>query len=133
MKFASVINCMDGRVQIPVIEWIIRQYGVNYVDMITEAGPNKILADNKNRFLLESIKKRIEISVNKHASKLIAIVGHYDCAGNPVEKDNQLQHILSAVKIVESWNFDAQIIGLWVNEKWEVCSVAIPLQRNTTN
>lgn len=34
-KFATAINCMDGRVQIPVIEYIKSKYEVDYVDMIT--------------------------------------------------------------------------------------------------
>ncbi|MFH1005248.1 MAG: carbonic anhydrase [Bacteroidota bacterium] len=123
MKFATAINCMDGRTQVPVIEWLKKKYKVNYVDMITEPGPNKILAENKDNSALESIKKRIDISVNKHASKFIAIVGHYDCAGNPVEKDIQLKQILSAIKIVKLWNFNVQVIGLWIDEKWEVCEV----------
>ncbi len=123
MKFATAINCMDGRVQIPVIEWLKKEYGVSYIDMITEPGPNKILAENKDSAVIESIKRRVEISVNKHASKLIAIVGHYDCAGNPVEKNTQLKQILSAIKTVKLWNFEAQVIGLWVDHNWEVHKV----------
>ena len=45
-KFATAITCMDGRIQIPVIEYIKSNYGVDYVDVITEPGPNKILSDN---------------------------------------------------------------------------------------
>ena len=123
MKFVTAINCMDGRVQIPVIEWLRKEYGINYIDMITEPGPNKILAEHKDSPVLESIKRRVEISVNKHASELIAIVGHYDCAGNPVEKDTQLKQVLSSIKMVKSWNFEVQIIGLWVDESWEVNKV----------
>ena len=121
--FATAINCMDGRVQIPVIEWLKRIYSVDYVDMITEPGPNKILSENRNSRIVESIKKRVEISVVKHNSRLITIIGHYDCAGNPVEKDIQLEQILSAIKTVESWNLDVQIIGLWVNKNWKVYQI----------
>lgn len=105
-KFTTAINCMDGRVQMPVNEWLKKKYKVDYVDMITEQGPNKILAEVKDGPALESIKRRVEISVNKHGSKLIAIVGHYDCADNSVERDLQLKQILSAIKTVESWNFE---------------------------
>jgi hypothetical protein len=121
--FATAINCMDGRTQIPIIEWLKNKYNIDYVDMITEPGPNRILAEGKEVFALESIKRRVDISVNKHASKLVAIVGHHDCAGNPVDKDNQIKHILSAVNTVKSWNFDVQIIGLWVDENWQVSEV----------
>ncbi|MCK4310315.1 MAG: hypothetical protein KAV80_02555 [Methanomicrobia archaeon] len=120
IKFATAINCMDGRVQIPVIEWLKRKYSASYVDMITEPGPNKILAESKDDPVIETIKRRVEISVNKHASEIIAIVGHYDCAGNPVDRDTQIKQIRSAIRIVESWNFNVQIIGLWVDENWKV-------------
>jgi hypothetical protein len=39
-RFAAAINCMDGRAQLPVIEWLKRECGVDYVDTITEPGPD---------------------------------------------------------------------------------------------
>lgn len=117
--FATAINCMDGRVQEPVIDFIRNKYGVDYVDMITEAGPNRILRANKDRKAIKSIKKRVKISVDKHGSKLIAVVGHYDCAGNPVDKEQQIKDIKGAVKRVKDWGFDADVIGIWVDENWE--------------
>lgn len=123
-QFVTAINCMDGRVQIPVIEYMKTTYDVEYIDMITEPGPIKTLSKNRDRIIVESIKTRVEMSVMKHNSKLIAIVGHNDCAGNPVDKGTQLNQIQSAIKIVESWNFKAKIIGLWIDENWEVFKVA---------
>ncbi|MBM7623389.1 carbonic anhydrase [Sporohalobacter salinus] len=119
-EFLTAINCMDGRVQKPVIQWLQREYDKKYVDMITEPGPNLILAENQPKSSIESIKNRVEISVNKHGSNLIAVVGHYDCAGNPANKEEQLEHIKSAVDKVESWNLKADVIGLWVNKKWKI-------------
>ena len=122
-KFATVINCMDGRVQRPVNEWIKKNYAVQYVDTITEPGPNKILAINDDSASLKSIRNRINISVLKHGSRLIAIAGHHDCAGNPSDKETQTQHILTAIDMVKSWKYDATIIGLWIDEKWIVHEV----------
>ncbi len=50
--FATAINCMDGRVQIPAIEWLKRRHQIDYVDMITEPGPNKILSENRERAIV---------------------------------------------------------------------------------
>ncbi len=120
-KFASVINCMDGRTQLPVLEWIIEHYDIDYPDMITEAGPIKILAENKNKALVEAIKYRLDISVNKHHSKHIFIVAHYDCAGNPEKKAVQLKQLKKAIKRVKKMNFEVnEIVGLWVNKDWKV-------------
>ena len=119
-KFATAINCMDGRVQLPVIDWLKTQFNVDYVDMITEPGPNKILAENKPSWLIESLQRRVKISVDKHQSLGIAVIGHYDCAGNPVEKDQQIHQIKTAVKTLQSWGFDLPVIGLWIDDQWTV-------------
>ncbi len=119
-KFGTAVNCMDGRVQMPVIEWLKQEFGLDYVDVITEPGPNKILAENQDRIAIESIKRRVSISVTKHGSKVIAIVGHYDCAGNPAEKQTQLNHLTEAEKTVLAWGFDVQTIKLWVDENRQV-------------
>jgi len=54
-----------------------------YVDVITALGPNRILAVLDDHAAVQSILERIDISVAKHKSQVIAIVGHFDCAGNP--------------------------------------------------
>ncbi len=118
--FATAINCMDGRVQIPVIEYMKKRFGVAYVDMVTEPGPIKFLAENSDSAQIESIKSRVEVSVVKHGSKVIAIVGHADCAGNPVERDIQIEQIKKSVEVVKSWGFAVEFVSLFVNERWEV-------------
>jgi hypothetical protein len=119
-KFVTAINCMDGRVQLPVIEWLKNQYVVDYVDMITEPGPIKILAENTPRPLIDSLRSRVEVSVLKHASSCIAVVGHMDCAGNPVGKEIQIQQIIASIKRIRDWKLPIPVIGLWVNEHWTV-------------
>ena len=119
-KFVTVINCMDGRVQEPVNQYLISEYKADYVDVITEAGPNKILAEDENKNLIESIKNRAAVSVQKHKSKVIAIVGHYDCAGNPVGEEIQKEQVASAMERMKEWNFPVTVIGLWVSKDWVI-------------
>ena len=119
-KFGTAVNCMDGRTQIPVIKYLKKVYGVDYVDLVTEPGPNKILAENKDAGIIESIKRKVKISVERHDSKLVAVVGHHDCAGNPADKDTQMAHILSAVEAVRHWDLNVQVVGLWVDENLKV-------------
>lgn len=124
-KFACVVNCMDGRVQDAVKDYIKNNYGVDYVDMVTEPGPNKILADaqsnpsNSSGQVIENIKKRVEISIHHHGSKVVAIVGHFGCAGNPTEKDEQIKHLQLAKKTVEDFGLDVEVIILWVEGDWK--------------
>ncbi len=119
-RFGTAINCMDGRTQIPVIEYLKSAYGVDYVDLVTEPGPNKVLAENRDAVIIESIKRRVKISVECHNSKIIAVVGHHDCAGNPADRDTQVAHILSAIGVVKAWGLNVQVVGLWVDESWRI-------------
>ncbi len=41
-----VINCLDGRTQIPAVEWMRKTYWVEFVDTINGDGRDKILAEN---------------------------------------------------------------------------------------
>ena len=117
--FATAINCMDGRTQLPVNELMRKKYGVDYIDTLTEPGPVKILAENAPESLIESLKTRVAISVEKHGSKAICIVGHWGCAGNPVDKDVQMGQLDKAVATVKSWGYDVEIIKIWVGEDWQ--------------
>ena len=122
-KFAAAINCIDGRVQLPVTTYIKHTYGVDYVDLITAPGANKLLADGLYLTTTELMKKSAEISVSGHGSRLIAIVGHHDCLGNPADTDVQRKQTLTAVRIVDSWALNARVIGLWVDKNWNVSEV----------
>ncbi len=121
MSFFTAINCMDGRVQLPVINYIMAKYGVDYVDSVTEPGPVRILAaaDDSNA-KSKSILDRVKISLEAHKSKGVAIVGHYDCAGNPAGKDEQLIQLKKAKSFLKRHFNNVPIITLWVDENWQV-------------
>ena len=118
--FACAINCMDGRVQDAVKNYMKELYGVDFVDMVTEPGPNKILATNMPSPIIENIKKRVGISVEHHGAKVIAIAGHFGCAGNPVEKDEQILHLQETKKTVDSFGFGVETVLLWVDNDFKV-------------
>ncbi len=123
--FCTAINCMDGRVQSPVAKFMKKRFGMKYVDTVTEAGPVKILADQAPPELLNSIMKRLEISVGVHESRAIAIVGHHDCAGNPVPREKQLQQLQAARKVIVGRFPEAEVILLWVDEQWNAVEVPV--------
>lgn len=118
-KFVTAINCMDGRVQEPVIKWLKETYKADYVDMITEAGPNKILLYGPNE-TIEAIKEKLKISYEKHGSKVLAVAGHYDCAGYPVSREKKIGKIKHSIELIQTWGLEMEIVGLYINENWEV-------------
>ncbi len=117
-KRATCINCIDGRVQKPVYHWIKDNYKVEYIDIVTEVGADGFLSDSAN--LAEETYKKIKASIELNHSSIIFIVGHHDCKGNPVDKAEHKQHIISATKRLQGDFPQTPVKGLWVNEKWEV-------------
>ena len=119
MSFYTAINCMDGRIQDSVANYIKKKYNVLFVDMITGAGPVKILS-NKKSDNLESIISCIDISLKKHKSKGIAIVAHYDCAGNPISDEEQKKLLKKSVIFLADKYINISICGLWVDKDRKV-------------
>lgn len=117
--FATAINCIDGRVQKPLIEFVEKRFLVDYVDMITEPGPDRILSERIQKDIIRSIKRRVLISLKKHNSKFIIIAGHYGCAGNPVSENTHKRQIRKAVDVINRWGVKVPVFGIWLNKGWE--------------
>lgn len=108
---------MDGRVQLPVLEWIKAHYPVDFVDVITEAGMDGHLAKNDD---LSRVLQSIKISTEVNNSTRLFVVGHYDCRGNPVDEARHRRDISGAVERLKPLCTVRAIAGLWVNDRWQV-------------
>jgi protoporphyrinogen oxidase len=113
-KFATAINCIDGRTQTPVLDWMRLHLNVDYVDLITEPGPDKVLALETEA--AAAIIKKVKFSVSAHDPSAIAIAAHHDCLGNPVSREEHLDMVRQAVTKIQSLGMGVRVVGLWVNE-----------------
>ena len=114
---ATCLNCMDGRVQLPVLTWIKANYPVDFVDVITEAGMDGVLAKQND---IAEIQRSVKVSVSINNSTRLFVVGHHDCRGNPVNEKSHREQIAEAVKRLRPLWPDQEVVGLWVNERWQV-------------
>jgi len=119
-KFATSVSCIDGRIQIPLAKWIKENYSVDYVDTITEPGVDKTITENS---VFESIKTKVSISINAHKSELVVLSGHYDCAANQVSNEDHIELIKKGIEVISSWNLGTKVIGVWVDDSWNVNTV----------
>ncbi len=116
-KFATSISCIDGRIQIPIANWIKENYSVDYVDTVTEPGVDKNLTKDS---VLESIKAKARISIHAHKSELIVFSGHYNCAANPVSDVEHAEFVKKGVEAISSWNLGVKVVGVYVDGSWKV-------------
>jgi hypothetical protein len=119
-KFGTAINCIDGRTQEVVMDHMKQKYNIDGVDMVTFPGADGIISNQEHPDEIVFVRRAVSISIEKHGSRIIAVVGHYDCAGNPGDREHHYMHIQRAVREVSSWNFPAQVVGLYVNDKRQI-------------
>jgi len=117
-KRAVCLNCMDGRVQIPVINFIKDTYKLDNVDMITDPGMDGLLSNDA--LPLDEYIRKIGISIRVNNAVMIAVVGHHDCRGNPVSEAQHKDQIAAGVTRLKNEFREMNIIGLWVNSDWKV-------------
>ena len=86
MSFCTAVNRMDGRVQLPVIRYMQGRVNAEYVDSVTEPGPNLLLAKRTDEDVIQSILRRMRTSAERHSSVGIALAGHHECAENPATR-----------------------------------------------
>lgn len=114
--FFTSVGCMDGRAQEPVLSFGQKEFGVKFADTITEAGLVGLLSGKSvKKSLLNSIRKKILISLEKHHSKGIVVHGHEECAGNLVENEQHKKDVLKAAKTIGALiQKDIQILPIFV-------------------
>jgi len=131
LRFALAITCIDGRVQRPVVDYIRRTYGVDYVDLITEPGPEWALTDPERGGVQAAIQRKARFSVAGHDAELIAMTAHDDCLGNDADPGTRLAQLHAAQRMITGWDLGVDVVGLWVHMdgKVEEAATAIPAPR----
>ena len=119
-KFGTTIICIDGRIQLPIQNWLKENPGIDYVDTMTEHGVVKLFSKPDDT---EQIKSKVPLSIKEDGSEIILVPGHHDCEGNPIPKNEQIAQIKNAVSTIKSWKFPVSVIGAWVDEQLQVESV----------
>lgn len=116
-KFGTAINCIDGRIQIPINQWLKTNYNIDNVDTITEHGIVKLFSNPDE---IAKIKSKVILSTKQSNSEVILVSAHHDCEGNQIPKDDQISQIKNTMSVIKSWELTPPIIGVWVNEDLKV-------------
>jgi hypothetical protein len=125
--FATLLTCIDGRIQQALSSWVSAQFNVAYVDTITEPGVDSFLATADDASITALIDK-VTVSRRAHGSRTVVVAAHSDCAGNPVPDEEhrrqlelglaRLERRLPGVRLV------AVHVGQCGTECWEPRPVA---------
>lgn len=137
--FFTTVGCMDGRIHNILVKFGKEKFDAMYPDTITEAGLVGLLSllqspeatadggqakDTADKFFLDSLKKKIQISLEIHHSKGIIVHGHEECAGNQIDDEQHKKNVLKAANLVRSMiNNSVPVISVFVvraNHGWTI-------------
>jgi carbonic anhydrase-like protein len=118
-SFGTAINCIDGRAQEPVAAWVRANAHVDYVDTVTIPGADNALTQ-MTLDRLAQIREMVAVSVNAHGSGIIAIAGHFGCAAFSADREQHAAAIRAAADVVRGWGLPVLVVGLWVNDQWQI-------------
>lgn len=115
-RFAAVINCMDGRIQVRTLEQVMTRFGARFVDNITSTGAVKHL-DGTVTATGEGLLGSLAVSIDAHQTREVAIVAHADCAGNPVPDAKQKTQLRNAIEVISTRFPDLEVIALFFDPR----------------
>ena len=117
--FGTTITCIDGRVHPPLVAWMRGLFSVAYVDLITEPGPDQVVARSPER-ACELLRAKAALSITRHASRVLVLAGHHDCLANPVSEEEHREHLRQAVPVLLAWDLGIQVVAVWANSRWQI-------------
>jgi hypothetical protein len=125
-KNAIAFVCSDGRLHhggVNINEKIRQLLDVDYVYVIAIPGPDGILAKRDSPWCVTACEQ-FDLLLKVKSPVIVGVVGHTDCAGNPVS-DNQHKHdIQDACSTVSQWGYGGDIRGLLVqrvsDSEWQL-------------
>lgn len=123
-SFVTAVLCIDGRFRRCLVEWVTAHFGIDYVDLVTEPGPDRVLAEDSFGPQAEGVRSRLEVSRTAHQPAAIVIAGHDDCAGNPVDQGIHRIQERRAVTVLQQWYPDLPILGLHVDTECAIHLIA---------
>lgn len=113
----TIVNCMDGTVQLPAINFAKHLWTVNWVDVITAAAPEKILSEAKDQETINRIFQNIEASLCDQKIKRLAVVAHSGCDINKVLDKKKKEMLCQSVNFLKDRYEDADVVGIWIDGK----------------
>lgn len=131
-RFATAVTCIDGRVHGPLVEWVKARIGVEFVDLLTQPGPDLALCC-KTDVDIAHLRGHFGISTEAHHPRALVIAGHADCAANPVSDDEHRDQVRRAVRRVSGWApAGLPVRGAWVDADGRVEEVVDGTEAATT-
>ncbi len=119
-----LVSCADGRITDDATR--VREcatahgfdIGEHAVYRIKIPGPDGTVCGVRGQSHVAALREDIALLVEKAAAALIAVAGHTDCAGYPVNDEQHAQDTMEAARKIREWQPEKPVLVL-LDEKQE--------------
>ena len=110
-----VITCADVDMQLPIISYTEKHFGILHTCFLTVAKPSYLLAENRESKKAKELLQDLSVLMLENKPKTIVIVAH-DNHKNKTEQ-TQLAFLNGAVESLAELYRGIEVAGLWVDSK----------------
>lgn len=118
-RFAVLLNCIDGRTQQPLLDWVRRELDVSYVDVVTEPGVDAVLARGDDA-TVQVLLDKVCVSRLAHGAVALVVAGHHDCAANPGDAASHAADLTRATTALRQALPELPVRAVYVDSTWSV-------------
>jgi len=123
-EHGTLVNCIDGTVQLPAIDFVKKMWNVPWVDVITEVAPERAFSDATSKAEVDHILNNIKSSLVNQQRKRLAIVSHSSCDVYKVSDEKKIEMLHLAVNFLSQSFPDASVTGIWIDKKGALRSLS---------
>ena len=110
-----VITCADVDMQLPIISYTKKHFGILHTCFLTVAKPSYLLAENRESKKAKELLQNLSVLMLENKPKTIVIVTH-DNHKNKTEQ-TQLSLLNAAVESLAELYRGIEVAGLWIDSK----------------
>lgn len=116
-----VITCGDADMQLPIISYAEKHFGILHTIVFTVAKPSYLIAENPDSKKAKKLLQDLSDLMLKNKLKTIALVAH----DNHEDETEQTQLMLlnAAVEFLAELYRGIEVVGLWIDSKGMVQEV----------
>ena len=110
-----VITCADADMQLPIISYTEKQFGILQTYLFTVAKPSYLIAEKRDSKKVKKLLEDISVLMLKNSPKTIALVAH-DNHENETEQ-TQMIFLNTAVQFLSELYPCIEVVGLWIDSR----------------
>jgi len=110
-----VINCMDGQMQLPIVSYTEKHFGILHTCFLTVAKPSYLIAEKRDSRQAQDLLQNLLVLMLENRPKTIVLVAHHNPADVTETDWMQLKHLDDAVQFLAGLHRSVEVVGLWMD------------------